>query len=131
VQNCGINPDFDLFLKRKSGGPSPRVVDHPRVVGPQVHRGPHSGRRPELTGARPSSHSGHDDLPRKHGRQKGGAGTLVPGSPWAKGRRGGLAAVGSKARRRRSVCEALRERRWREGSEDKRGGVGQGAGRVL
>jgi hypothetical protein len=48
VQNCGINPDFDLFLKRKSGGPSPRVVDHPRVVGPQVHRGPHSGRRPEL-----------------------------------------------------------------------------------
>jgi hypothetical protein len=23
VQNCGINPDFDLFLQRKNGGPSP------------------------------------------------------------------------------------------------------------
>jgi hypothetical protein len=34
--------------------------------------------------------------------------------------------VGSKARRRRSACEALGERRWREGSEDERGGDGCG-----
>jgi hypothetical protein len=27
VQNCGLNPDFDLFLQRKNDGPSPRAVD--------------------------------------------------------------------------------------------------------
>jgi hypothetical protein len=52
VQNCMINSYFDLFLKKKSGGPSPRVVDRARVAGRRVHRGPHCGRRPELTGAR-------------------------------------------------------------------------------
>jgi hypothetical protein len=26
VQNYGINPDFDLFLQSKNGGPSPRDV---------------------------------------------------------------------------------------------------------
>jgi hypothetical protein len=57
VQNCRINLDFDLFLNKKSGGPSPRVVDRARVAGPQVHRGPHSGRRSELTGACPSGRS--------------------------------------------------------------------------
>jgi hypothetical protein len=54
---------------------------------------------------------GHSDLPQRHGKQKGGVGTLVAGSPRAKGQRGGLAAVGSEARRWRSVCEALGERR--------------------
>jgi hypothetical protein len=57
VQNCRINLDFDLFLQRKNGGPSPRTVDRARVVGPRVHRGPHSGWRPELTEARPSGRS--------------------------------------------------------------------------
>jgi hypothetical protein len=57
VQNCEINLDFDLFLKRKSGELSPRVVDHARVAGPRVHHGPHSGRRPEFTGAWPSGRS--------------------------------------------------------------------------
>jgi hypothetical protein len=33
VQNCEINPDFDLFLQRKNGGPSPRAVDRARVAG--------------------------------------------------------------------------------------------------
>jgi hypothetical protein len=51
VQNCRINPDFDLFLLRKNGGPSPWAADRTRVAGPRVHRGAHSGRRPELTGA--------------------------------------------------------------------------------
>jgi hypothetical protein len=32
---------------------------------------------------------GHGGLPRRHGRQEGGAGTLVAGSPRAEGRRGG------------------------------------------
>jgi hypothetical protein len=58
VQNCGINPDFNFFLHRKNGGLSPRAVDRARVAGPQVHRGPQSGQRPELTGARPSGRSG-------------------------------------------------------------------------
>jgi hypothetical protein len=34
VQNRGINPDFDLFLQRENGGPSPRAVDRARVAGP-------------------------------------------------------------------------------------------------
>jgi hypothetical protein len=34
VQNCRINLDFDLFLQRKNGGPSPRTMDRARVVGP-------------------------------------------------------------------------------------------------
>jgi hypothetical protein len=29
---------------------------------------------------------GHGDLPRRHGRQKGGAGTLAVSSPWAERR---------------------------------------------
>jgi hypothetical protein len=33
------------------------------VAGPRVHRGPHSGRRPELTGAWPSGRSGARRLP--------------------------------------------------------------------
>jgi hypothetical protein len=59
VQNSGINLDFDLFfLKKKSGGPSPWVVDRARVAGPRVHHRPHSGWWPELTEAWPSGHSG-------------------------------------------------------------------------
>jgi hypothetical protein len=54
---------------------------------------------------------GHGDLPRRHGRQEGGVGILVAGLPQAEGRRGGLAAVGREAQQRRSVCEALGERR--------------------
>jgi hypothetical protein len=49
VQNCEINLDFDLFLKKKGGRPSPWVVDCTIVAAP-----------------------GHDDLPQRHGRQKGG-----------------------------------------------------------
>jgi hypothetical protein len=52
----------------------------------------------------------HGDLPRRHRRQKGDAGTLAVGSPWVERRRGGLAAVESTAWRRRSVCEVLVER---------------------
>jgi hypothetical protein len=54
---------------------------------------------------------GHGGLLWRHGRQEGGAGTLVAGSPQAEGQRGGLAAVGSEARRRRSMCDVLGERR--------------------
>jgi hypothetical protein len=35
VQNYGIIPDFDLFLQRKNGGPSPWAVDRARVAGPR------------------------------------------------------------------------------------------------
>jgi hypothetical protein len=53
----------------------------------------------------------HDDLPRRHERQKGSAGSLAVGSPWAERQRGELAAVESRARWWRSVCKVLRERR--------------------
>jgi hypothetical protein len=78
------------------------------VAGPRVHRGPHSCRRLELDLA---AAPGHGDLLRRHGRQKGGAGTLAVGSPWAERRRGGVAAVEGRAQRRRSVCKVLGERR--------------------
>jgi hypothetical protein len=42
--------DFAFFLKKKNSGPGPQFVDRARVAGPRVHRGPHSGRRLELTG---------------------------------------------------------------------------------
>jgi hypothetical protein len=35
VQNYEINLDFDLFLQRKNGGPSPQAVDRARVAGPR------------------------------------------------------------------------------------------------
>jgi hypothetical protein len=38
VQNYGIDLDFDLFLQRKNGGPSPRAVDRARVAGPRWTR---------------------------------------------------------------------------------------------
>jgi hypothetical protein len=38
VQNYRIIPDFDLFLQGKNGGPSPRAVDHARVVSPRWTR---------------------------------------------------------------------------------------------
>jgi hypothetical protein len=89
VQKCRINLDFDLFLKGK-------VVDRVhRLWTAQewpVHR---STMDLTVAGGRSSPEldiaaaPGHGDLPRWHGRQKGGAGTLVAGSPWAKGRRGG------------------------------------------
>jgi hypothetical protein len=60
VQNHRINLDFDLFLKRKSGGPSPRV-----------HHGPHSGRWLELTKARPSGRSGARRLATESREAKG------------------------------------------------------------
>jgi hypothetical protein len=48
VQNCRINPDIDLFLQRKNGVPSPRVVDCARVAGPRwTHDRDRAARSPE------------------------------------------------------------------------------------
>jgi hypothetical protein len=100
---------FLFIFKKKNGGPSPRSLDRVRVAGPWVHRGPHSGRSsPELGLA---AAPGHGDLPWRHGRQESGMGILMAGSPRVEGRRGGPAVVGSEARWRCSVCEALEERR--------------------
>jgi hypothetical protein len=66
VQNHRINLDFDLFLKRKSGGPSPRV-----------HHGPHSGRWLELTKARPSGRSGPRLLAARWGKEGGRHGDSI------------------------------------------------------
>jgi hypothetical protein len=92
VQNCGINPDFELFLQRKNGGPSPRAVDRAKVAGPRAHRGPHSGWRPELTEARPSGHSGARrfvvEAPEArgwHGNASGGLTLGEEAARWASG----------------------------------------------
>jgi hypothetical protein len=82
--------------KKKNGGPSPRSVDHVRVASSRVHHGPHSGRWPEVTGARPSGRSGARRLAaearearRRHGDPSG---RLTSGA----GQRGGPVAVGAK-----------------------------------
>jgi hypothetical protein len=50
VQNYRINPDFDLFLQRKNGGPSPRAVDRARVAGPWwTHDRDRAARSPECS----------------------------------------------------------------------------------
>jgi hypothetical protein len=86
-----------------------------RVAGPRVHRGPHSGRWPEFTGARPSCRSG--------------ARWLAAEAREARGRRrdptGGLTSGGGAARRasgggERSSTVALSVRGTR-GEEVKRG----------
>jgi hypothetical protein len=87
VQNCWINLDFDLFLRRKNGGLSPRAVNRARVASPWVHRGPHSGRRPEL---------GLATVPGTAACRGGTGGKRAAREPqqWAHlGWRGGLAAV--------------------------------------
>jgi hypothetical protein len=65
VQNYGVNLDFDLFLQRKNGGLSPRVVDRwcfrstmdPRAERNRSSRSPAKGvgrwRRGQETGWRP------------------------------------------------------------------------------
>jgi hypothetical protein len=84
--------DFDLFL-RKNGGPSPRSVDHARVAGPRVHRGPHSGQRPEFTGARPSCRSGAwwlaAEVREARGQRGDPSGRLTSGGGAARQARGG------------------------------------------
>jgi hypothetical protein len=106
VKEFGIYWILIYFEKEKNGGPSPRSVDRARVAGDLTLAGGRSS--PELGLA---AALGHDDLPQMHGRQEGGAGTLVASSPRAEGRRGGPTTVGSVARRQCSVCEALGERR--------------------
>jgi hypothetical protein len=67
---------------------------------------------------------GHGDLPGRHGRQEGGAGTLVVGSPRAEVRRGRLAVVGSKARCVRRSGRGGEERGARMSTVELAGGGG-------
>jgi hypothetical protein len=118
VQNCGINPDFDLYLQRKNGGPSPRAVNRARVAGPRVHRGPQSGRRLELTGAQSRGCSGARwlfvEAPKARGRHGNPSGGLTLGrevARWASGggERSSAAALG--------VRDARGEESWGRGVE--------------
>jgi hypothetical protein len=118
------------ILKKKNGGPSPRFVDHARLAGPRVHCGPHSGRRSELTGTRPSGRSGARWLAAEAREARG----------WRGDPNGGLTSGGGVARRasgggeRSSVVvlsvRGARGEKVKRGSEDERGGVGLGQGRV-
>jgi hypothetical protein len=73
----------------KNGGPSSRSVDHARVAVPLVHRGPHSGRRPEFTGAQPSGRSGARWL----------ATETQEGRGWRRDPSGGITSGGGAVRR--------------------------------
>jgi hypothetical protein len=77
------------ILKKKNDGPSPRFVDRARLAGPRVHRGPHSGRRPELIGTRPSGRSGARWLATEEREARG----------WRGDPNGGLTSGGGAARR--------------------------------
>jgi hypothetical protein len=80
VQNYRIKPDFDLFSKGKKTVDHERAAVHGSTVDPQTERGRSS---PELGLA---AAPGHHDLPQRHGRQAGVAGTQVAGSPQTEGR---------------------------------------------
>jgi hypothetical protein len=92
VQNCGINPDFDLFLQRKNGGPSPRAVDRwcfRSTMDPQAERGRSS---PE------EGHAGvpvHGTSPWRRGEQEERMGFLTPGgTSWWRGSDGRASVKG-------------------------------------
>jgi hypothetical protein len=86
-----------------------------RVAGPRVHRGPHSGRRPELTRARPSCRSGARWLATETQEERG----------WRRDPSGGLTSGGGAARRASSGAEqssaAVLGVRGTRGEEVKRG----------
>jgi hypothetical protein len=64
------------------------------MAGPRVHRGPHSGRRPELTGAQPSDRSGARRLameaPEARGRHRNPSSGLTLGREAARWASGGV-----------------------------------------
>jgi hypothetical protein len=82
-KNCGINPDFDLFLQRKNGGLSPRAVDRwcfRSTMDPRAERG------------RSSPEEGRADVPvqgtspLQHGEQEEQMGILtLGGTSWWRG----------------------------------------------
>jgi hypothetical protein len=123
-------------------------VDRARVAGPRVHRGPHSGRRPELTRARPSGRFGARRLAveatearGRHGNPSGGLTLGGEAARWASGggERSSMTAIGveqlgvrigGKERSSERSVERQRRgafyragRRWRGGEEAGNGGV--------
>jgi hypothetical protein len=92
VQNCRINPDFDLFLQRKNGGPSPRAVDRWcfwSTMDPWAERG------------RSSQEEGRADVPVhgtspwQRGVQEQRMGILTPGgTSWWRGSDGRASSKG-------------------------------------
>jgi hypothetical protein len=92
VQNCRINPDFDLFLQRKNSGPSPRAVNRwcfRSTMDPQVERGqssPEEGRAGVPV---------HGTSPWRRGEQEERVGILtLGGTSWWRGSDGRASAKG-------------------------------------
>jgi hypothetical protein len=92
VQNCGINPDFDLVLQRNNGGPSPRAVDRWcfwSTMDPWAERGrssPEEGRAVVPV---------HGTSPCQRGEQEEWVGILTPGgTSWWRGSDGRASAKG-------------------------------------
>jgi hypothetical protein len=76
VQNCRINPNFDLFLQRKIGGPSPRAVDRARVAGPRLtHDWDRAARSPKHGSPTLQSPGAR----RGWGKRRGASGVLTEG----------------------------------------------------
>jgi hypothetical protein len=73
VQSSQDLLDFGFIFKwkRKAGGPCARAVDRARMAGPRIHHGPHSARRSEFTGARPSGHFSARRHDAGRGKQRG------------------------------------------------------------
>jgi hypothetical protein len=92
VQNCGINPDSDLFLQRKNGGPSPRAVDRWCFWSTMDPRAEHGRSSPEegRTGV-----PMHGTSSWRRGEQEERMGILTPGGPsWWRGSDGWASAKG-------------------------------------
>jgi hypothetical protein len=96
VQNYMINPDFDLFLQRKNGGPSPRAVDRwcfRSTMDPRAERGrssPEEGR---------AGIPVHGTSPWQRGEQEEQMGILNPGgTSWWRGSDGRESSKGGGGR---------------------------------
>jgi hypothetical protein len=92
VQNCWINMDFDLFLQRRNGGPSPRAVDQwcfRSTMDPRAERGrssPDEGRAGVAV---------HGTSPWQRGEQEERMGILTPGgTSWWRGSDGWASSKG-------------------------------------
>jgi hypothetical protein len=96
VQNCGINPDFDLFLQSKNGGPSPRAVDRWCFRSTMDLRAERSRSSPE--GGR-TGVPVHGISPWQCGEQEEGMGILTPGGmSWWRGSDGWASSKGGGGR---------------------------------
>jgi hypothetical protein len=92
VQNCRINPDFDLFLQRKNSGLSPRAMDQWCFRSTMDLRAERGRRSPEEWRAGVPMHG---TSPWQRGEQEEWMGILTPGgTSWWRGSDGRASSKG-------------------------------------